>query len=236
MTKTCDIRCTPFKGGNFTKEEMAWLERFVPRVQELTANSGAGAGREREEFYTDIETQFMAKFIYHAPALHTDFEFTQEQKDCAWDDHEVSMLRSRLRTKLSARARKPKDEQGNTPTPSRKRKQSGHEGRARCKLFNGPRISLLTRLQVPTEPLTIAEPRELARSSVDREQPRKSTASARTSKPERQLDELTQALVDLGPCYLRGKRIINDYKRAVRDARMMVEDNWAEVSEEVLRE
>ncbi|KAG8728870.1 hypothetical protein FRC10_004507, partial [Ceratobasidium sp. 414] len=127
--KTCDIRCTPLKGGNFTVEEVAWLDGFLPQVQELTANKGLGAGKDREDFYDRIEQQFLAKFVYHVPDCHTGYKFTQEQKECAWDDREATMLRSRLRTKLSSRARKMGDGHTDSPAQSKRRKESDFAAR-----------------------------------------------------------------------------------------------------------
>ncbi|KAG8733606.1 hypothetical protein FRC10_012270 [Ceratobasidium sp. 414] len=51
-----------------------------------------------------------------------------------------------------------------------------------------------------------------------------------------ELDELSQSLVDLGPSYMWRLSTISKYKRSVQDVRDMVEDNWAEVPEELLRE
>ncbi|KAG8730310.1 hypothetical protein FRC10_002892, partial [Ceratobasidium sp. 414] len=49
-----------------------------------------------------------------------------------------------------------------------------------------------------------------------------------------ELDELSQSLVDLGPSYMWRLSTISKYKRSVRDVCNMVEDNWAEVPEELL--
>ncbi|KAG8729832.1 hypothetical protein FRC10_003413 [Ceratobasidium sp. 414] len=127
--KTCDICCTPLKGRNFTVEEVAWLDGFLPQVQELNVNKGPGAGKDHEDFYDHIEQQFLAKFGYCIPDRHTSYKFTQEQKECMWDDHEATMLRSQLRTKLSLRACKMGDGHTDSPAQLKRRKESDFAAR-----------------------------------------------------------------------------------------------------------
>ncbi|KAG9086394.1 hypothetical protein FRC06_003113 [Ceratobasidium sp. 370] len=122
--KTCDIRCTLAKSRNFTQEEAVWLDRLLPRVQELTATKGQGAGKERERFYNEVEEEFLRTFIYRVPNRHADFQVTHEQQQCTWNERKLSLLRSWLRTKLLLRARKKRPEHAKSPVQPKEPKES----------------------------------------------------------------------------------------------------------------